>query len=136
MSAPLTVLIATDAFPPVCGGSGWSTFELARGLVARGHHVEVVKAEAGERTGIVETTVEGLRVTEFRRRATDIPFIRNVQKNERFWTALERYLTSRLRGGRFDIVHGQHSMTTVPAINAGRATGVASVATVRDYWPV
>ena len=23
----MKVLIATDAFPPVCGGSGWSTYE-------------------------------------------------------------------------------------------------------------
>ncbi len=136
MSAPLRILLVTDAFPPVCGGSGWSTFELARGLVARGHHVEVVKAVATERTGVVETTVEGLRVTEFRRRATDIPFIRNLQKNERLWSALERYLIGRLRDGRFDLVHGQHAMTTVPAINAAREVGVPSVATVRDYWPV
>ena len=32
----MNILIATDAFPPVCGGSGWSTFELARALRATG----------------------------------------------------------------------------------------------------
>jgi glycogen synthase len=136
MSAPLRVLLVTDSFPPVCGGSGWSTFELARGLVGRGHHVEVVRANPTAATGIVETTVEGLRVTEFRRRATDIPFIRNVQKNERLWAALRRYLAGRLAEGRFDLAHGQHAMTTVPAINAAVDAGVPSVATVRDYWPV
>ena len=136
MSAPLRVLLVTDAFPPVCGGSGWSTFELARGLVARGHHVEVVKVDTTLPTGVHETTIEGLRVTEFRRRATAIPFIRNVQKNERLWSALGRYLAGRIAEGRFDLVHGQHAMTTVPAINAAREAGVPSVATVRDYWPV
>lgn len=136
MSAPLRILLATDAFPPVCGGSGWSTFELARGLVARGHHVEVVKVVTTAATAVVETTVEGLRVTEFRRRATDIPFIRNVQKNERLWSSLRRFLAGRIADGRFDLVHGQHAMTIVPAINAARQAGVPSVATVRDYWPV
>ena len=136
MSAPLRVLLVTDAFPPVCGGSGWSTFELARGLVARGHHVEVVKAETRQKTGIHETTVEGLRVTEFQRRATNIPFVRNVQKNERLWSALERHLAQRLRTDRFDLIHGQHVMTTVPAIRAAQKAGVPAVATVRDYWPV
>ena len=136
MSAPLSVLLVTDAFPPICGGSGWSTFELARGLVARGHHVEVVKTEAQRRTGIFETTVEGLRVVEFCRRASNMPFLRNVQKNERFWSAIEKYLTPQLRSGRYDIIHGQHVMSSVPAIAAGRAVGVPSVATVRDYWPV
>jgi glycogen(starch) synthase len=136
VSAPLRVLLVTDAFPPVCGGSGWSTFELARGLVARGHHVEVVKTDTKDRTGVFDTSVEGLRVTEFRRKASDIPFIRNIQKNERLWSSLERYLVDRLRAGRFDLVHGQHVMTTVPAIRAARTVGIPAVATVRDYWPV
>jgi glycogen(starch) synthase len=33
----MRIVLATDAFPPVCGGSGWSTYELARGLRSRGH---------------------------------------------------------------------------------------------------
>jgi glycosyltransferase involved in cell wall biosynthesis len=136
MSAPLRVLIVTDAFPPVCGGSGWSTFELARGLVARGHHVEIVKTDTKEKTGTFDTSVDGLHVTEFHRRATDIPFIRNIQKNERLWSALERYLVERLRTGGFDLVHAQHVLTTVPSIGAARTVGIPSVATVRDYWPV
>lgn len=136
MSAPLRVLLATDAFPPVAGGSGWSTFELARGLLARGHHVEVVKADPGGRAGVTETAYEGFRVTLFHHRASNVPFLRNVQKNERLWSALTTFLTARLTEGRFDIIHGQHVMTTVPAIDAGEAAGVPAVATVRDYWPV
>ena len=136
MSAPLRILVVTDAFPPVCGGSGWSTWELSRGLVARGHHVEVVKVEAGDCSGVFETSYDGMRVTEFCRTATNIPFVRNVQKNERLWAALEKFLVARLTEGRFDLVHGQHAMTTVPSINAGVSTGTPSVATVRDYWPV
>jgi glycosyltransferase involved in cell wall biosynthesis len=136
VSAPLRVLLATDSFPPVCGGSGWSTFELARGLVARGHHVEVVKVDTTQDTKVVETVVEGLPVTEYRSRATNIPFVRNIEKNERLWSALARFLAGRITDRGFDLVHGQHAMTTVPSINAARATGIPSVATVRDYWPV
>ena len=136
MSAPLRVLLVTDSFPPGCGGSGWSTWELARGLVARGHHVEVVKAEPGSRTGVFKRTYEGLAVTDFCRPAPSVPVIRNMVKNERLWSSLGAYLTSRLEGDQFDIVHGQHVMTTVPSIRAGTATGTPSVATVRDYWPV
>ena len=65
MSAPLRILIATDSFPPVCGGSGWSTWELSRGLIKRGHHVEVVKVDASGRRGVFETTYDGIRVSEF-----------------------------------------------------------------------
>jgi glycogen synthase len=136
VSAPLRILVVTDSFPPRCGGSGWSTWELARGLVARGNHVEVVKVEAGEASGIVEDAYGSLRVTRYRKAAPAIPVVRNLVKNERLWADLSRYLTTRLRGGEFDIVHGQHVMTTVPAIRAGAATGTPAVATVRDYWPV
>ncbi len=136
MSAPLRILVATDAFPPICGGSGWSTWELARGLVRRGHHVEVVKVDAGGRRGVFETQYDGIRVSEFCRPATNMPVVRNLQKNERLWPALEAYLVQRLRDGAFDLVHGQHAMTTVPSVNAAAAVDVPAVATVRDYWPV
>ena len=137
MSTPLRVLIATDSFPPVCGGSGWSTWELARGLTRRGHHVEVVKVAAGSASALHEDRYEGCRVTTMTIRAPAVPAVRNLIKNEQLWRRLARYLAAaRLADGAFDIVHAQHVMTTVPAIRAGRQTGVPVVATVRDYWPV
>ena len=39
----MRILITTDAFPPTAGGSGWSTYELARGLRARGHDIFIVR---------------------------------------------------------------------------------------------
>lgn len=136
MSLPLRVLIVTDSFPPLCGGSGWSTWELVRGLLARGHHVEVVKVDVRSRSGIFERPYEGVRVTQFCRQATTMPVVRNFVKNERLWGALTEYLGSRLADGNFDIVHAQHVLSTVPAIRAAGQTGTPVVATVRDYWPV
>ena len=43
---------------------------------------------------------------------------------------------TRLRDSRVDMVHGQHAMTTVPAIRAAPRADMPAVATVRDYWPV
>ena len=137
MSRPLRVLIATDSFPPVCGGSGWSTWELVHGLVGRGHHVEVVKVTAGSASGLHEDTYQGCRVTTMTVRAPAVPVVRNVVKNEQLWRRLTRYLAeTRLAAGTVDILHAQHVMTTVPSVRAGRQTGVPVVATVRDYWPV
>jgi glycogen(starch) synthase len=136
MSA-LRILIATDSFPPICGGSGWSTWELSRGLTARGHDVSIVKVDAMSRvTGVFEGQFEGLRVTNFARNVMDVPVVRNIVKNEGVWSSLTTYLTDRIRRDDVDIVHAQHVMTTVPAIQAGEATGTPVVATVRDYWPV
>jgi glycosyltransferase involved in cell wall biosynthesis len=137
MSTPLRILVATDAFPPICGGSGWSTWELVRGLTALGHHVEVVKTETGKAPGVYDARYHGVRVTTFRGQAADVPLVRNVIKNERLWAKTAEYLLQeRLRKEPFDIIHAQHVMTTVPAIRAGRASGTPVVATVRDYWPV
>lgn len=133
---PRRVLLVTDSFPPGSGGSGWSTFELARQLRARGHHVTVVHAAPGNSATLHHTDYDGIPVTQFRRRVPNLPVIRNVLKNERMWTALSRYLVERLATDPVDILHAQHVMTTVAAVRAGRRAGVPVVATVRDYWPV
>jgi glycosyltransferase involved in cell wall biosynthesis len=132
----MRVLIATDAFPPVCGGSGWSTYELARGLRARDHHVTVVKPVPGRPTGTVDISFDGCAVREFGTPAPDIPYVRNYYKSERLTRSLTAYLTGLLRADAHDIVHAQHVMTTVAGIAAASAAGVRAVATVRDYWPV
>ncbi len=137
MSAPLRVLIVTDSFPPVCGGSGWSTWELVRGLGALGHHVEVIKTEFGDPLGVFEGTYEGTRVTTLRKTTGDLPVVRNFAKNERLWASLSTdVLRARLAQEPVDIIHAQHVQSTVPSIRAGLRAGVPVVATVRDYWPV
>ncbi len=137
MSTSLRVLLVTDAFPPICGGSGWSTFELARGLTLAGHHVDVLKIDVGFAPGLHEAKYQGLRVTTLRGRTPDLPIVRNLVKNERMWHEGAEYLIrTRLRDEPVDILHAQHVMSTVPAIRAGLATDTRVVVTVRDYWPV
>lgn len=136
MAAPLCVLLVTDSFPPGSGGSGWSTFELARQLQLRGHQVSVVHAAAGDATGIEETTYEQIPVTRYRTRVPNVPALRNVLKNERLWAGLTEMLVTRGRTAPVDLIHAQHVMTTVPSVRAARRLAVPVVATVRDYWPV
>jgi glycogen(starch) synthase len=130
------VLLVTDSFPPGSGGSGWSTFELARHLHSRGHVVSVVHVRPGDEQGVRQTSYEGIPVTEFRRRVPNLPVVRNVLKNERVWSTLRRFLVKSIAASPVDVIHAQHVMTTVAAVRAGRQAGVPVVATVRDYWPV
>jgi glycosyltransferase involved in cell wall biosynthesis len=132
----MRILMPTDAFPPVCGGSGWSTYELARGLRARGHQVLVVQPRPGEARGVRETEFDGFPVRHFGAPAPDIPYVRNYYKSEKLTRSLSAYLTSILAADRFDIVHSQHVMTTMAGIDAAADARVPAVATVRDYWPV
>jgi glycogen synthase len=132
----MKILLATDAFPPVCGGSGWSTYELARGLRTRGHDVVVVQPRPGQAGGIRDVDFDGFRIREFGFSAPSIPYVRNYFKSERLTESLTRWLRDAIASEGVDLVHGQHVMTAIASINAARATGIPAVATVRDYWPV
>ncbi len=132
----MNVLLATDAFPPVCGGSGWSTYELARGLRARGHGVLIVQPKTGQPDGVRETSYDGFRVLELGAAAPNVPYLRNYFKNERLHRKLAEFLEDLARREHTDILHGQHVLTGIPAIEAARRAQIPSVCTVRDYWPV
>jgi glycosyltransferase involved in cell wall biosynthesis len=131
----LRILLVTDSFPPNCGGSGWSTYELARGLRSRGHAVSVVQPRPRQPADGART-YEGFTVDEVAAQAPRVPFVRNYFKNERLWAMLADRLETRLAAEPVDVIHAQHVLTTVPAVEAGRRTATPVVATVRDYWPV
>ena len=132
----MRIVLATDAFPPVCGGSGWSTYELARGLRSRGHTVTIVQPRPRTPRGVRETTYDGLRVLEFGAPAPPIPYVRNYFKNEKLYADLGGFLTGLVARDGIDLVHGQHVMTSVPSVIAARRSSIPAVCTVRDYWPV
>ena len=128
----MRILIATDAFPPVSGGSGWSTYELARGLRARGHHLVLVKPSSETRP----QSHDGFGLLPFKVRAPRVPFVRNYFRNERLYPRLAAYLSKLIRDERIDVIHAQHELTGPAAVRAASVTGIPSVVTVRDYWPL
>lgn len=136
MAPRATILIATDAFPPVCGGSGWSTYELARGLRDLGHSVIVVRPLPGAPRGETDAHYDGFRVRQIGAPAPRVPYVRNYFKNERLFASLGRVLADIARRERVDLIHGQHVLTAIPSIEAARQLSVPSVCTIRDYWPV
>jgi glycosyltransferase involved in cell wall biosynthesis len=130
----MRILIATDSFPPNCGGSGWSTYELAKGLRALGHGVTIVQPRPGHPHG--SRDYDGFAVDEFGCYAPGVPFVRNYFKNERLYRRLAAHLGAIVRRDGIDVVHGQHLLTAPPSVAAAREAGVAAVCTIRDYWPV
>jgi glycogen synthase len=132
----MKILLATDAFPPICGGSGWSTYELARGLRSLGHTITIVQPRPRTPRGVRETAFDEFRVLEFGAPAPPIPYLRNYYKNEKLYDDLAEFLSDLIGRERIDIVHGQHVMTCVPTIRAARRSSIPVVCTIRDYWPV
>jgi glycosyltransferase involved in cell wall biosynthesis len=120
----------------VCGGSGWSTYELARELRDRGHRVLVLKVVAGKRRAEQWSEYEDLQVLEFHSYAPNLPGVRNYFKNERLYPRVAQRIAALVATERVDIVHGQHVLSGPPAVMAAKRTGKPSVVTVRDYWPV
>jgi glycosyltransferase involved in cell wall biosynthesis len=129
------ILIATDSFPPGCGGSGWSTYEVARGLRRRGHDLTIVQPVLADRV-TSGRRYDGFAVEEFPFHAPPYPYLRNYWKNERLHRALEPLLQRMVRERGIDLIHAQHVLTGLPSIRAASVAGVPSVCTVRDYWPV
>lgn len=132
----MNILLATDSFPPVCGGSGWSTYELARGLRERGHRVLVLKVTAGRESGEQAGEYDTFNVTELKVFAPNVPGIRNYFKNERLYPRVARRIEALVASERIDIVHGQHVLSGPPTVLAAKRAGTPSLVTVRDYWPV
>lgn len=130
----MRILIATDAFPPVCGGSGWSTYELSKGLRRRGHEIVIVQPQRQGR--VVPPAYDGFHVIGFPAWAPPVPFVRNYIRNERLYDRLAAFLADLVRRERIDLVHGQHLLTIPPAIRAARVAGVPAIGTIRDYWPI
>ncbi len=132
----MRVLLTTDVFPPVCGGSGWSTYELARGLRARGHEITIVRPRFGSPREGESGPYDGFRPLEFRAWSPDMPFVRNYWKNEWLERRFARHLCAVIRERRIDIVHAQHRLSAPPSVAAAAAERVPVACTVRDYWPL
>ena len=120
----MRILIATDSFPPGCGGSGWSTYELCRGLRSAGHEITVVRPVPGRDERVREAHYDLFRVLEFGTAAPRLPYVRNYFKNERLYRRLEPFLAETIRRERLEIVHAQHVLTAVPSVAAARHVGV------------
>jgi glycosyltransferase involved in cell wall biosynthesis len=132
----MNILLATDSFPPNCGGSGWSTYELARGLQERGHSILILRVTAGRGQPPAEPEPGGFRVIRFHAYAPNLPGVRNYFKNERLYPKLARRIEEVIATERIDVVHGQHVLSGPPSVQAARRQRIPSVITVRDYWPV
>ena len=132
----MRLAIISDVFPPKCGGSGWSSFYLARALQQRGHRVQVVVPREAPAFGQTQRDYEGLPVTEFLYPAARLPFVRNFSRNERLYPRFAEFLTDFFQQHEIELAHGQHYLTIPPTVAACKELSIPSVATVRDYWPV
>lgn len=131
----LGVLVTTDVFPPDCGGSGWSAAALVRGLLERGHRVEVVELDPGA-DGVGSRRHDDVAVTTLGLGRWRTP-LRRLRAREYSFRPVHDFVRRRLREEPgLSLVHAQHLHSGPGALVAARSEGRGGVLTVRDHWPV
>jgi glycogen synthase len=136
MTEPLHVLMPTDVFPPIAGGSGWSSYALARALQSRGHRVTAIVPRRGD-PGIRRRMQGSVPVIEAGYHAPSLPFVQNYYRFELLWPLLRNVIAAegyRERSAPI-VIHAQHAQTAPAAVLAGRELNAPVIATIRDAWP-
>jgi glycosyltransferase involved in cell wall biosynthesis len=132
------ILLPTDAFPPRCGGAGWSAHALALALLGRGHALTAVALRQGT-PGITREDVLGVPTVRFGYRVPNLPIVQNIVRHELLWPQIADLLVGLARASGADtrppIMHAQHVQVAPAAVMAGRRLRAPVVVTVRDHWP-
>jgi glycosyltransferase involved in cell wall biosynthesis len=134
MDEALSILMPTDAFPPKCGGAGWSAHALAAALIAAGHHATAIVPRRGAGAAREETL--GVPAVRFGYRELPLPFVRNYTRHERLWPRFaDQVAAVAVELPPPVVIHAQHVQAAPAAILAGKRLGAPVVVTVRDHWP-
>jgi glycogen synthase len=147
MAELLHIIMPTDVFPPVSGGSGWSAHALALALQARGHRVTAIVPRAVN-GGLIPSRISRLQPSLTQDRlgvptievpyvTARLPFLANWYRHEWFWPCLRNVIVREaLRSDRaYALIHAQHVQSIPAGIQASAELGIPAVATVRDHWP-
>ncbi len=115
----MKILIVTDAFPPHCGGSGWSTYYLCKALREKEHSITVVMP--GEK--------------KKKRKYDDFSVfsVNHPLGKEFVHKAMEKKIRQLIRSNKFDLIHAQHIISVRAIANIDH---IPKIATIRDYWPL
>jgi|GEM_PF-1254496 len=130
----MNIILTTDVFPPDCGGSGWSTYSLAKSLIKAGHDVEVLSYQRGF-TGVGRDEYGGVPVTRVGRNIQADAVSRLLEK-KRSSLKFESQIKSVLNEKRIDLIHAAHHLSAAATYNVLRKKEIPFVITVRDYWAI
>ncbi|MBN2134715.1 MAG: glycosyltransferase family 4 protein [Acidobacteria bacterium] len=130
----MKILLTSDVFPPDCGGSGWSTFFLAKGLLNAGYSVKVLTYDNGPK-GITTENYEGVDVIRINRtKAPDL--ISRILEKKRSGSRYTSQLKKIINDEKPDIVHAAHLLSGLYTYNVLKEDQIPYIVTVRDYWPI
>lgn len=130
----MNILLTSDVFPPNCGGSGWSTFFLARALKAKGSGVKVLAFKSDQK-GTVHEEFRGVEVVRFGRAMKGDAALRFLEKKKSL-SNFENEIARAISKDNIQAVHAAHFLSAIATSGPAQKAGIPFVVTVRDYWPV
>ncbi len=130
------VLVVTDAYPPDCGGSGWSTHALVTGLRGVGVRVDVLEVDPRGDGPATDREFDDVRLRTVRIGKHRTPWRHLAARDYSCEPVRQHVATFLERRPDIGVVHGQHLHSGQGAALAARAAGRAALVTLRDYWPV
>jgi hypothetical protein len=107
----MNILLTSDVFPPNCGGSGWSTFFLARTLKNSGLNVKVLTF-GSDGKGVTNENYRGVEVIRYGRDMKDGPAMRFVEKKMSL-SAFEDAVSDIISKENVQAVHAAHYLSAL-----------------------
>jgi glycosyltransferase involved in cell wall biosynthesis len=137
--APLKVLLAAPHFPPTrIGGAELFAYRIARGLVARGHVVQVVCAESVDdaaSNGALRGSDEVYDGIPVRRLYYNQRALSETRRATFASPLIEAQLGAWLAQNRVDLVHLVSGyLLGIAPLRAARRFGIPTVVTLNDFW--
>lgn len=131
----MKILYVTHGYPPdQMAGAEVYTASTARGVTARGHDVVCLSPAhrpAVPEYGIVEESVDGVRVLRMNQNYRDLFFLEATYVNPR----VDRLFGEILDRERPDIVHVQHTIgISAGVLSVAKAKGLPVAMTLHDFW--
>ncbi len=127
------LLVSHDFLPRHAAGTEIQTWQLAKGLQARGHEVQVFTTEkdvARPDRSLVRRTFDGIPVHELVNNLFYADFRESWE-----WAPAEHALGALLDELRPDVVHVMHLLyLSVGCVEEARRRGIPVVYTLHDYW--
>jgi glycosyltransferase involved in cell wall biosynthesis len=139
----LRILLTVHQFlPTYAAGTELVTYKVAKGLIERGHTVEVIAGHPGtatqsEDSRLTQDVFEDIPVQRFHHASVPMAGQNNIVRAEYSSTFVKHFFSTAISRFKPDVVHMFHlSRLTTSVIDACVERRIPTCYTITDFWPV
>ncbi|HUO06767.1 MAG TPA: glycosyltransferase family 4 protein [Phycisphaerae bacterium] len=139
----MRILLTVHQFlPTYAAGTEIVTYKVARGLIERGHTVEVIAGHPGtmeqkEESRLTNDVFEDIPVQRFHHASVPMAGQTNIMRAEYTSNFVRHFFGAALKRFKPDVVHMFHlSRLTTSVIDACVERNIPTCYTITDFWPI